>query len=366
MEKLGDNIGSLRVIEGGHFLGKNVNIMTKEAELRIGPKETDIIFNKQKFEGNQYIQIADDEKGNKKITMRGEFIEVDLLKEGLGDNKVIINAKGKNLLVENGKSKYLIDGEGTLRSRFPQSREEVNTEITNDQKPDQKVETRVSEEGSETTIDGNNGKRVCIGGSCTSVSAAGGIGSLFGAKPTPLEGPYDKPEGAIIISKSLVYADVSRVNEFLETLEKETASSGKKLTQEEFTRRLVSYDLGNMYSEGVTHRELDKGDIDENIGKMLKPAGFSASQMREINNFKSGVLKDYDKVPQGTKISFSTSNKGGTVIGTVTLLMPGKKPEILVIGEGEKVRKLFIDSLRSKPWNSEYLWEKYQNPNKQL
>jgi len=120
-------------------------------------------------------------KDIKIITMKGENIEVKLLKEGLGDDKVSINANGENLFVKNGETEWIIKGNKIYTKRVL-DQSDVSAEIVNPQKQGQSVETRVGEEGSETIVDGNNGKRVCIGRFCTLVSVGFGISD-----------PYDRP-----------------------------------------------------------------------------------------------------------------------------------------------------------------------------
>src|SRR3989338_1881001 len=59
-EKNGDGESSFNIVEGGYFKGKNIKVTTKEAEIKIGSKETDIVFKKGDYSNlGQYVQIFD-------------------------------------------------------------------------------------------------------------------------------------------------------------------------------------------------------------------------------------------------------------------------------------------------------------------
>ena len=83
--------------------------------------------------------------------MKGENIEVKLLKEGLGDDKVSINANGENLFVKNGETEWIIKGNKIYTKRVL-DQSDVSAEIVNPQKQGQSVETRVGEEGFDISI----------------------------------------------------------------------------------------------------------------------------------------------------------------------------------------------------------------------
>ena len=237
-------------------------------------------------------------------------------------------------------------------------------DLVNENKPDQLIGTDTDPE-TISEINTPSGRKVCIGGSCKSVTLAGGLFSIL-AKPEPIEGPFNDPAGAIVVERSLIYADENKVNKFLEALWTEEKSSGKKITQQQFMNRLQNYELGDIYGETIIQRELDIVDVDKSINKLISEAGFSQSQINEINQFKSKIFGGLKKIPEKTKILLNTKKEGSSTIGKIDILIPGKNPESLAIGEGDKVRRMILTDIKTKYWTSEFLWEKYNDPNTQL
>jgi len=376
---------SVKIIEGGNFETLNTIVKTDQVEITTPTdKLTNVLFNKKKYpDYNQFVRVTDAD-GKKQVRIVGEDIKVELLKEGLKDELVDVRGNGKNLLVKNGKTLWRINDDNTYGIRRP-TKSDVDMDLVNENKPDQLIGTNVeptteitdepvaeidsptTEPESTTELNTPLGRKVCIGGSCKSIGIAGGIGSFFGNKPIPIEGPYDDPAKLLVVEKSLLYADEDKVNSFLETLRSEVESSGKKITQQQFMKRLQNYELGNLYGETITQIDLDVAIVDEDLNKKIAEAGFSRLDLNKINEYKANAFEGLKKLPKNTQISLATKKDGDDIIGIIKVIKPGEPPlEPLIIGEGYKIRNMLLKDIRTKSWTSEFLWEKFNDPTIQL
>ena len=346
----------------------------------------------------QGIRITD----SGKIDITGEKIGLDILKDGKTPYK--ISAIGLGLTINNEKVSYKIEGDNTLVTRNAGDYKNLHPfELNNMREGDEKTYGKIfytdknptagekaveivkpteiakpefvpaEAKPAETTKpaevkpaesapsavtvakDASSDKKVCIGGVC----AYGGVKALLGMED-PMEATADYQLGfgdkmalREIVSRSQIYVAESQVNEFLKSV-----PSG--LSAEEFAGKLAETKMGENTQINIDLvRDLKKSDIDANLGKMLKPAGFSEDQMKSVLEFKNKVLSG-DTVPKGTKISISTKTTGGSTSGIFVLQNPGSNPQTFVIGEGAKVKSMLLENFKRKPLTSEYLYQKYK------
>ena len=304
-------------------------------------------------------------KDIKIITMKGENIEVKLLKEGLGDDKVSINANGENLFVKNGETEWIIKGNKIYTKRVL-DQSDVSAEIVNPQKQGQMVETTVTEQGSETIVDGNlveiidkiprdSEKRVCIGRMC----AIGGLKALSGLED-PFVREYDYELGYFedtirdIVSKTEIYASESEVNKFLNSLP-------KGLNEQQLNSMAADF-LKNNKIKVALQIDLSQKQIDANINKNLEPLGLPKEGMKVIGQFKAKIFRDFPEgVPKGTSVIIFTNYNDGKQYGIFGLTFPNKKVYALKIS-GNYISKLFKEKITDKEariYTTKELWEMY-------
>jgi len=152
LDKESETPASFRIAGGSRFIGKNILATTTEAEIKTSKDtETEILFESGKPTLDNYVQIYGayfgeyGDENSKIILMQGENMEVNLLKEGFGDDRVYIVASGKDLVVKNGEQKLIIDEEKTYVSRKVGSAV-VDATVVNGKKPGQEIKTDIKEE----------------------------------------------------------------------------------------------------------------------------------------------------------------------------------------------------------------------------
>jgi len=325
--------GELMISNENYFIGRDFKLTTKEEEIKVGLRETDIIFDSRKFSGDRFIQIQD-EKGIKKITMKGENIEVTLLKEGLKDENIQINADGRNLAVFNGKGKgksiWIFDNDRIYTNRAP-TQSEVNTEMTNDRLPNQRVNTDIEitdvetpttpettqRTKSQSEVKVNDNKRVCIGRFCTIGAKKHG---LFG-DPYTFEKEFDYQPSSLerLVSETQVYATQSDVAQFI-TMARENQWSDEQIRLE------AARFFTDTQSELTTKRELSWSQLDPKLQETIKSLGLPQSELDNMNKFKLSVISQLpnQRVPVGTRIITANIFTGGkqSSYGTFSLILP--------------------------------------------
>ena len=362
-EKNGEGESSFNIVEGGHFRGRNTKVTTKETEIKIGDKETDIVFNKQKFSGEQFVQIADTTEGIKKIIMEGEDIEVKLLKEGLGDSNVGVYGKGKNLVVKNGESVWKIDDE-TFGPRAPK-KSDVNLDLENGKKPEQIIETTVQppviEEGtpvtppettpqtetiipSGTEVKKEDTSLVCIGKFCTY-----GALSLRGIHTYKVPIDY-KPTGVTetFVLQTGVFAPAADVEAFKKIIQ------GNNWDENRIRQEAATF-FNNVQSHTIVKKTdgLKWSQVNGRINEMIGKLGLDENEMKSVTQFKERVRSSLvkDTVPAGTQIVISTMNTGNeaTSLGSFEITLPGKGPEKWLL-PGTKFNKVKQGDFREEKY----------------
>ena len=356
-EKNGD-IGEFKIVEGGYFKGKNIKITTKEAEIKIGDKETDIVFKGGDYSNlGQYVQIFDSgemgfispeiPKDIKIITMKGENIEVKLLKEGLGDDKVAVNGNGENLLVRNGdKVLYKIGGDKIYRDRIPASGEEVKAEIVNPQKQGQSVETTVTEQGSETTATVNDKKRVCIGRFCE-------VGNL--KRMATGEDPYPKPAGYSpwfyekVVTNTKIYTTQEQAGILTQSIKEFVSQNGKKPNGQELSELFYKYVQDYEITTTTVYDDLTKEQVGKGFDKQISSMGLDKETIASARKVKAEVFTNLinGKVPVGTIITITSRDGKETSHGLVSIIISEKNYQVIV--PSSQIRKLTKQKIVENP-----------------
>jgi len=289
---------------------------------------------------------------------------------------------GNHLSLINGEVEIYFNNDKTMFGRRLNAKAKYNTNVINEQDSEHEItmqagkvirlsETETTEEETqeeettteaeepkptEASITVGDEKRVCVGGSCASVS----LWELWklvlpDSEFTILEGDYEKPRGGAVVSKGLLYINEQEVNNFLESLP-------KGLSQRQFTDRLSESNIVNMESRIQLYRKIAKGQVDSKIIEMIEPAGFSNNQFQTIINFKDKVLAGKKTIPLGTKITLGTKLKSGKIVGTFTITFPREESQPLEISEGDKVRTTVLQKIGKKgeEYTSEFLYDRYQ------
>ncbi len=146
------NPSELSIVEESWFVGKNLKVQTKDFLIKSdGTTLTHFVFKKDFAKnlvhaGENLVRIYDgDLRGTtgKQVIMSGENIEVKVINPKLiGPGKVYVSGNGKNLRIINGDVLSTITDKNTFVRRRIETAS-VNTEIKNEQKPEQTITTEV-------------------------------------------------------------------------------------------------------------------------------------------------------------------------------------------------------------------------------
>ena len=168
----------IEIVDNEHFkVSGYVKVTSENAIIRtFGEKPTDIIFKQGDFsQFSKYIQFDGNkiDIGNKNGNRFSDFIDIELskpYKDNAGKEiNYEIKGNGKGIFIENGKRLYEIDGSETKTLRKVEEGG-FKLNLLNGQSGN--VFEDVGEEDGTAKIGNKDGgeKRVCIGGSCSSVS----------------------------------------------------------------------------------------------------------------------------------------------------------------------------------------------------
>ncbi len=330
-------------------MGKNLKVQTKDFLIKTDVEIiTNLIFKRDydviHIPSDQNLVRIYEEDKIKNIYMSGENIEIQPINKDI--QKMVVITKGENLVIKNGDNLWvtksgedMLGREIKLYTKRDVGNADVNLELTNERKPEQKVKTNIQptpqppviEEGtstektesetqpvqpapqsSTTTVETKEETNVCIGKFCT-------VGKLVG---DPYETFFGYRAGTFeaLVSESSVYATQQQVDEFVK-MAKEKGWDDLMIVQE------ASSFFTQTQSTATIQRELSWSQIDPKLQTMIASLGLPQSELEKINGFKLSVLKSLPnkKIPVRTQIMTSNYYVGNNErsYGTFSILLPG-------------------------------------------
>jgi hypothetical protein len=369
---MGGGKGELSIEYDSYYRGKNLDIDTDSTTLNIGDKVTDVLFNNDDTNAEQFVRITHDNNIND-ITVVGEDITLDLKEENLPDNEIKMFVDGQGITIKNG-GKILKKTESEIGlNRKPNGPPAANAQIVTTDNSGMKV----TEAEGKTTVSIEDATYVQIGGYneiLTNPKAAGTYAStegLAGSEPNIEDRGLLEPiipdssffgiksPNEIKLFDNIYSVDNAQLPRFFEE-----ARTAGITTEQGLADALVGYAQKNI--EVVTTAKFDEiptksfgQGLNDFIKELDLPGTKSSGLTGEVYAFTNKLIKSQGKnIPLGTKIIVISDERKVPLTGVIKIVQEGKVYEISL--PGSYVKKYIDTQLNNKKLTRDNLWDKYE------